>query len=648
MFAAHRHLIAVVAVLGAGATPPVRAQLGPADTAPRQQRDPWPIALGKRVEQVRRACAMVDRVVLVPDGATYIDELSRWSPAGRWPVLIEDDQYAAMFIRRFQPSQIVRRHSVERSPANAARVSRRELEAVVKTAWGGDPLRDSIPDVFRRVGHTPPGVVITSTNDPAWTAAVALAAGRGQPLAWLDTPFGRPNQVLDADRYARLREAVDGLVRETGYPYANLGDAIDTITLCRDVGGRVNMAANPGTVDIRAVTDLLGRVAGGRRYAFTGWIFGDEVRCAYTAMCSLFLQRSAFELYNTYSDEAVRRAYGLREAAAMLPARGFEVTTHDIPDTTRQAWLNLLPRGFTTDVLVMNSGGNADHFVLSDEHAYCGDVPILNVPMALHFIHSFSLKAPANLNTIGGQWLAHGVYAYIGSVDEPLLSAFIPPKFFVDRCVNLVPFLIAGRKWDAAPAWKINTLGDPLMICRPPVLGEVARATAPTEFDGLDLNEHVKVLMRRAVEDRTGEAIAEAMATLDLLGRDAIAIRLWQLADQLGLADAAAPGAIGPLFRMGLATATIRAAEAIPDPDDFAVDMLWHMLTPRLRSVDEQTLLLLEHNIRSCQGHADLERLAPYLTAQFGAAHTRAAIEREIDRTRNPRYRKFLRKLLPG
>ena len=654
MFAVHRHLIELVAVLGILAGPPVRAQLGPAETTPRQQPVPWSIALGMRVEQVRRAWPLVDRVVLVPDGATYVDELARWSPAGRWPVLFEDHHYAAMFIRRFQPSQVVRRQPVERSPDGPAGVSRSELEAVVKTAWGGDPLGESIPDVLRRAGHTPPGVVITSMNDPAWTAAVALAAGRGQPLAWLDESFGKPNHLLDARRFARLREAVDLLVSGTGYPYAGLGDAIDTITLCRDLAGRVDIAANPGTDEIRAVTDLLGRVAGGggggggRRYAFTGWIFGDEVRCAYTAMCSLFLQRSAFELYNTYSDEAVRRVYGLREASAMLPARGFKVTTHDIPDTTRHAWLNLLPRGFTTDVLVMNSGGNADHFVLSDEHAYCGDVPILNVPMALHLIHSFSLKAPANLDTIGGQWLAHGVYAYIGSVDEPMLSAFIPPKFFVDRCVNLVPFLIAGRKWDGAGAWKINTLGDPLMICRPPVLGEVARAPAPAEFDGLDLKEHVKVLMRRAAEDPTGETIAEAMATLDLLGRDAIAIRFWQLAEQHGLGDAAAPRSIGPLFRMGLATATIRAAEAIPDPDDFAVDMLWHMLTPRLRSVDEQTLLLLEHNIRSCQGHADLERLAPYLTAQFGAAHTRAAIQREIDRTRNPRYRKRLRKLMPG
>ena len=167
----------------------------------------------------------------------------------------------------------------------------------------------------------------------------------------------------------------------------------------------------------------------------------------------------------------------------------------------------------------------------------------LNVPLALHFTHSHSLKAPGNSNTIGGQWLDHGVYAYVGSVDEPRLPGFVPPKVFADRWRNLVPFLIAGRKWDNSPAWKINTLGDPLMICRPPSLEANARRPAPdvADDDDVDLGEHVKTLMRRAAEDETGDAIAEALATLDLLGKDSVAIRMWQLAGQRGLANAAAP-----------------------------------------------------------------------------------------------------------
>lgn len=613
------------------------------ENPPDREPPHWSIALGMRVEQVQRAFPLLDRVVLVPDAATYLDELSRWSLRGRWPVLIEDDKYAPMFIRRFRPAQVLRRQPV---PHAGAPVTRGAIEAAVIRTWGGDPDVDSIPAAFARHGYTPPGVVIASTDDPAWTAAVALAAGRGQPVAWLDGHFGRSNQMLDPGGFASLREAVDTLVAAAGYPYAAIGDAIDTVTICREIGGRVNIASGGGSAEVRAVTDLLGRSAGERRYAYAGWIFGDATRCAYAAMCSLFLDRSDFLLYDTYEEPDVVSVYGMTRAAGLLAERGFDVTIREVPETTLAGWLNLLPRGFTTDVLVMNSGGNADYFVLSDKRGHCGDVPVLNVPLALHFTHSFSLKAPGNPDTIGGQWLDHGVYAYIGSVDEPLLAAFIPPTFFVDRCVNLVPFLIAGRKWDDSPAWKINTLGDPLMICRPPALGAVARVPPADAGDAIDLRVHVKTLMRRTAEDQAGEAIAEALATLDLLGEDAIAIRLWQLAGQRGLSEAAAAGSMGPLFRAGLTDAMVQAADAMPTRDDIETDMLWHALTPRLRVADEQMLLLLETSIRPCQPHADLERLAPHLAAVFGAEHARAAVQRELSKTTNPRQRRELQKLL--
>ena len=44
----------------------------------------WGITLGQRVLAVRRALPVVDQVVLVPDAATYLDELSRWSPQARY------------------------------------------------------------------------------------------------------------------------------------------------------------------------------------------------------------------------------------------------------------------------------------------------------------------------------------------------------------------------------------------------------------------------------------------------------------------------------------------------------------------------------------------------------------------------------------
>ena len=54
----------------------------------------------------------------------------------------------------------------------------------------------------------------------------------------------------------------------------------------------------------------------------------------------------------------------------------------------------------------------------------------------------------------------------------------------------------------------------------------------------------------------------------------------------------------------------------------------------------------LELAIRPDQPAADLERLAPHLTAALGADHTRAVIQRQLDRTQRPGSRKRLRQLL--
>jgi len=59
--------------------------------------------------QTRLDCALptfatrstIDRIVLVPDQATFLAAIEHWSLKGRWPILIEDEQYTPMFIRRF-------------------------------------------------------------------------------------------------------------------------------------------------------------------------------------------------------------------------------------------------------------------------------------------------------------------------------------------------------------------------------------------------------------------------------------------------------------------------------------------------------------------------------------------------------------------
>jgi hypothetical protein len=613
--------------------------------APREpQALHWAAVLGMRVAQVNAAFPIVDQVVLVPDEATYVEELSRWSPQGRWPVLFADDRLAPMFIRRFKPAHVIRRDAGAGGPG-ATSVTRQQLEAVVVRAWGGDPQSQTWREAFDQHGYIPPGVVITSVQDPAWTAGVALAAGRGQPIGWLDERFRRPNQALDPHELSRLQDAVDGLVAETGYPHAALGDAIDTITLCRAVAGKVDLAAPGAEPEIRAVTDVLGRAGFGPRYAFTGWIFGDRNRCAYVAMCALFLARDRYLLVNTYAAEGGWKAYDIDGAATTLSVRGCQVETRRGERAGVPAWVNMLPGGIDHDVVVMNSRGNANLFHLSDGAAFCGDVPVLNTPAVVHLIHSYSMRTPENPGTVAGRWLQHGVYAYVGSVDEPTLSAFLPPEVLVRRWTSGVPWLIGARRWGDSPAWKVNTFGDPLMLSGPPGAARPPRLVPEVE-DGQDLRTTVKTRMRQADTAGSAADFAAAIGTLALLGEDVIAVRMWQLGVKRGHATAVSRPALGPLFRLRRTNEFIRAWEETDQQDPLARDMLWHLMTPRMQTAGEQELLVLAAAIRPDQPEVDLERLAPYLSAALGAARTHAIIQAQIDRAQRPGTRKRLQQLL--
>jgi hypothetical protein len=615
---------------------------GPVPSVPHQRPVHWAIALGMRAEQVNRAFPTVDQVVLVPDEATYIDELARWSPQGRWPVLFEDGHLAPMFIRHFGPGRVIRREPADNEQA-AAPVTKRRIEATVIRVWGGNPQQDTIRGVCDRHGYVPPGVVIASTNDPAWAAAVALAAGRGQPIGWLDESSANPNRMLDAEAARRLSKAVDDLVTATGYPHDRLGDAIETITVCRAVAGRAEIPFPGGAPTIVAVTDLLGRRDNGERYAFAGWIFGDHARSAYTAMCSLFLTRHRFLLVNTYPAGDPWGAYDTKVAAMALADRGFTTLSRRGRDAGLRAWLAALPGGVSGDVLAMNSKGNAGFFDLTDGRAYPGDVPMLNEPLAVHFTHSFSMRSPGNASTVAGRWLQRGAYAYVGAVDEPGLAAFLTPTDLAERWTAGVPFLVGARRWRDSGPWKVSVYGDPLMGCLPP--GSPARLSPPDDDRGLDLKMHAARVMRRIASDKTGTEIPEAIRTLALLGQDEIAVQMWRYAAESERPAAAAP-ALGSLFRAGRHDDFVAAWRLVDDHDDRAVDMLWHLLTPRLGGADAATLRLLVSKIRPGQAEADLERLLAPLTAAFGAAFARQTIQREINRTTNPRARRRLEKLL--
>ena len=379
----------------------------------------------------------------------------------------------------------------------------------------------------------------------AWPAAVALAVGRGQLLRTIDGDFGSPNGTLDAPGLARLENRISRLCAESGLSWEEPGDDIDAFTICRSMPVRTKVplpralrpdvpaAPQVGSEDPIAVIDLLCRRADGVRWALPGWIFGSSERSIYMAMCSLFIDRESVLLLNTYGDTGNWKDYSIDPAAELLERAGFDVAgVHDEEAATIEAWRRLMMSGPRADVLFMNTSGSPA--VMNMAQGTVGstrDVPALSMPLALHKVHSYSLFAPDTLTTIGAKWLDRGVYAYVGSCDEPYLPAFVTPQLVATRIVNFSPFLAASRK-EAGPLalpWRVVTIGDPLMLIEPPERRLRTRVPRPMpDRDGLtDVRRSVLEELRSRMESSDPVVTADALRDLHLLGQDELASKLW-------------------------------------------------------------------------------------------------------------------------
>jgi len=590
----------------------------PAESAPGRRMEDlhWAMRPGLKVAMLRAKVPMVDRVVLVPDEATYLEALSEWSLAGRWPILFEDEVYAPMFIRRFKPAEVIRK-----APTQATMPRGAELEEAMRghvaNAWwsgdGADASEDStkhppgMKERFAAAGWTPPGVVIASARDKAWPAAVALAADRGQPIVFLDDRFGTPNGAVSLEDWPRLRTTVESLVAATGYPYDRLGDAIDTITIVRDLPVKYVTTDDPDGKSRNAVTDGLARHADHSRWAIVGSIFGEGPRATYVAMCSIFLSPESALLFDTYPNQAVWSRFAMSKPAARLREVGFEVNHTANPASTALAWERLAPGGVDRDLIFVNTKGNHNWFDAADERrVFSHDIPILNNPAVVHFVHSWSCIWPANRDSLGGRWLERGAYAYVGSVHEPTLGAFVTPELLTERLLSSVPFLIAARVWELKP-WRVATIGDPLMT----LLRPAPRAPcAEHPIEGENLREALR--RETPLAEQSGDW-SKVLNTVNLLGLDELAVALYEqrLKDH-------APGetigaVLGPLFRRGDAATLLGAVEQIPAPQLTPAqrDLLWLKWLPALGTIDDAaTLTLLRRHIRTPLGYVDACRLA--------------------------------------
>ncbi|RUL89751.1 hypothetical protein [Tautonia sociabilis] len=442
----------------------------------REASSSWELRSGPRRE-------VVDVVCLVPDAASFLEAIATWDESHWFPILIEDVEYTPKFLRAFRPARVLRFPSRGRPEQGDALWEK--AAAAVGRAWtGADPTAPPgdrpPPPTIRR---PPPGVVVSNPAASALPGAVALAAGRFQPLVRWEPGLGfdeMPSQE-EAQRLARELQAIVS----RGIPdHERLGDDCDFLTLALELPYRYQdpsvaqggLTWKPGPA---ALDDLIGRHlvvpqpdTVRIRWAFTGRLLGDEIRSTYAAMCSLFLRPSRAAFFDGYAERrdafvpyhqgpAIDRLAGLVEVARRPGRREDLDAWHDAFDPVNRS-----------NLLLISSSGGPDYFDLSGPlRGTTWDVPP-SEPVAVVMYHSFSAANPRDPNTIAGRWLAGGAFAYFGSVHEPYVQSFRTPTLLADLLARGLPLGAAVRMLpEEIPAfgncWRLAYLGDPLFRLDP-------------------------------------------------------------------------------------------------------------------------------------------------------------------------------------
>ncbi len=670
---------------------PPAATAQPTKQPVRVEDLPPQVRLGVRAELLRRQMGVLPTVVIVRDERSYVIAISEWSlDKGRFPVLIDDGTPQARlqisrFVRAFEPTKVVRWSAPAENIWPADKPGRQLLvEAALSSAWGAQgPGR--VLDRYKELNHTPPGVVAANIDDPAWTAALALAAGRGQFIAWIDAPpvGGGASGAMTLTQAGTLSDDIARACAGTGLAYDSLGDALDAVTLCMATPvkavlasdakpfGRAPFICKPG--EPVATTDIIGRRAGSgdyaERWAWCGQIFGTSASAASDAMCALFLQPAASWLFDGYETTGVWNAFDCTAAGELLKKAGLVTTVFDSPRQGSDEWRSQSAGawrtiggskkqksaepptetgGVSAGLICINTSGHSENFDLRPGQCISGDLPILNLPAMVYFVHSWSAQSPANTATVAGRWLERGAYAYIGSVHEPFLQAFQPTPDFIKRLLAPAP-LGAAARLDGAGPWRIAVLGDPLITLGPPAL----RLDGPLPLVGA---VDSAVLVADAL--KAGD-FATAVDNLIIAGRDADVLRLIRalLRDQRDKVTESVALSVLPIcfMKADLATFTDLAQLTAPRANDIEQvghgpgDMIWHAFSaaggPQGTLLSQRQLTLLMNTPRRASVIRDADEAARVLRKLEGQSSAQRYLRNLADQQTNDSLKQALEAL---
>ena len=606
------------------------------DASAQEAAIPAEVRLGARVETVRRNWSVAPLVVVADSPLAYLVGIAGWSPQRRYPVLLDDGTDAsrediARFVRAFGPERIELL-----STGEGGAPSREAIAGAVAGAWDSDS-EDERQAVWRERGFTPPGIVVADNADGAWAGAAALAAGHGQPIVWVDAPRGRLGARMNAQDLQSLGDAIEAAARTSGWSWDALGDDLDSVTLCLNAPMKV---ADPGG-EVLALTDVIGRDSTGGRWAYCGQMIGGASESAYRAMCSLFLQPKEAWLFNGYNQEGAFVAYDTAPAAQLLQAYGLTLTSDGRHPAGAYEWAIEAIGGVRAGLVYVNTSGMRRWFDLAPGRAHGVDVPMLQTPAAVHFIHSFSAQNLSDETSIARAWMDQGAFVYVGSVDEPYLRAFVPPRLLTRRLLSPSPIGAAARV--RGKAWKITIIGDPLYTLGP----------APSAHAGDIAIEGATALdaaLRTALGERDFERAARLLA---LAGRDRDVMELSKAvsADELakvgaGLASAAAFAAVRARD-LDLVVRVWSSLDAPQREHPRLLNPVWHLAEPALRATEDPRLIgLVSSSVRKGRYAEDATQAARAAARVYGNEAAIALLTTMMDEAPGDRAKKELAKEL--
>ena len=200
-----------------------------------------------------------------------------------------------------------------------------------------------------------------------------------------------------------------------------------------------------------------------------------------------------------------------------------------------------------------------------------------------------------------------------------------------------------------AAVWRINTLGDPLMISPPPqgTVRRTVKPEMPLATGVVDMEAEAIAAMQQAEQSPSDEAFAIAIDAVTLLGRDQISAALWNAAAHQSLAGPqSARAAFGALFRLGDREALQKAWSFLTRPTSFECDMFWSALSPTLgEGTSDSVLQSLARTLTPGGAVARAEALAPILARRFGTAAGVRLVNQAVALAETTRGRRALQAL---